>query len=148
MHIKHIKLLLISLLVLISQPLKSSELGVSTLNQSFDSVSIYALLSNPAKYHNRHVQFVGFLNIEHEGNAVYASKLDFDQMITKNAIWIDVTSKRGEGLSDKYVLIKGTFKADEQGHFGLFSGAIEGVLRLELHKNRKQLEAELKASSK
>ncbi|MDK2593471.1 hypothetical protein [Pseudoalteromonas obscura] len=145
MTINYIKGLLISLFFFISQPLKSDELPASSLNLSVDSVSIYALLSNPLKYHNKKVQFVGFLNIEHEGNAVYANKLDFDQMITKNSIWVDIASKRGERFNEQYVLIEGTFKADEQGHFGLFSGAIEDVVRLQLHKNRKQLEAELKA---
>ncbi|KZN54011.1 hypothetical protein [Pseudoalteromonas luteoviolacea] len=134
--------MILALLLLVSF-INTKKASASGLDIGFTSVSIYALLATPDKYHDKKVQFIGFLNLEFEENAVYAHKSDFEQAILKNSIWVDIKPNSKEKIKRGYVLIRGVFKADEFGHFGLFTGAIRDIERLEPHKSRMQLESEL-----
>ena len=106
-------------------------------------VSIYGLLANPEKYHNRLVRIWGFLHVKSEDSAIYASKDDADYLIGKNGLWVEYSfekpkfetsdTKRRLSRDDlkyfdgKYVLIEGLFNKSNCGHMGAFSGEIKDV---------------------
>jgi hypothetical protein len=95
-------------------------------------ITLLQVLSNPAKFNGHEIQIIGFLHLEFEGDGLYLHKEDFDQRIIGNMIWVDKTAdmeKRLSQINDKYVLIRGTFDADDHGHMGLFSGTLKNVTR-------------------
>ncbi len=103
------------------------------------NVSIYTLLGSPQKYHGKKVQVIGFVNIEHEGNALYAHKQDFEEAILKNSIWLDMRGSKLPKFNKRYSVIQGTFDYENNGHFGLFSGTIKDIEYIEISKNRKEV---------
>ena len=93
-----------------------------------ETVSMLQLIANPEKYDGKTVGVVGFLRLEFEGNELYLHKEDYDQRITKNGIWVDLSSKVKEDadkLDMHYVLVFGRFNAGKKGHMDLMSGSIE-----------------------
>lgn len=100
-----------------------------------NTISIIDLISNPEKYHGKRVQLIGFLNVEFEGTAIYFHQEDFNKSITKNGIWVSFDNKmyekiNNEDLNQTYVILAGTFNMKEKGHFGLWSGYIGQIYRL------------------
>lgn len=105
-------------------------------NQDAIYVSILNLIATPEKYDGKLVRVMGVGNIKFEGNAIYLSKGDYKNSITKNALWVDpdykslqTTESELEKMNGKYVLIEGIFNSGKKGHFSLFSGTIEKVSR-------------------
>jgi hypothetical protein len=97
-------------------------------------ISLIALLGNPDSYHQRLIVVEGFLKLEHEGNCLYLHKEDYDQGLSKNGIWVDVTEdieERLTGLNMRYVMLEGTFDARDKGHFNSCTGAIKNISRAE-----------------
>ena len=94
--------------------------------------SMIALLANPDIYHGKRVRLVGFANFEFESNGLYVSREDWRQSIYRNGLWVDLPGDRqsADQPNRRYVLIEGTFRADRQGHMGLWSGTLEQVTRL------------------
>lgn len=99
--------------------------------------SIVQLLATPEKYDGKLVRVIGFLCLAFEGYAVYLHREDFDRGLTLNALWVDVPEKRDERLSQKYVLLEGTFDASDHGHMGLFGGAITRITRMSVWNDGK-----------
>jgi hypothetical protein len=102
-------------------------------------VSLISLISNPERYNGKVVRVKGFDNIEFEGDAIYLHKEDFDLGIDQNSIWLQVSKEDAaqphfQNCNRKYVLIEGTFDANNKGHNGRFNGAITKITRLELLK--------------
>ncbi len=91
-----------------------------------------ALLANPDIYHGKRVRLVGFANFEFESNGLYVSREDWRQSIYRNGLWVDLPGDRPSAgqPNRRYVLVEGTFRADRQGHMGLWSGTLEQVTRL------------------
>src|SRR6185503_1074689 len=101
-----------------------------------EDVSLIALIANPKEFDGHKVRVMGYLNLEFEGNCIYLHKEDYDQAITKNGLWVEMNrdSTRIPSIMKcikKNVLMEGTFDANNQGHMGLYSGAIRQVTRLE-----------------
>jgi hypothetical protein len=110
------------------------------------NVSIYHLIANPEKYHNRLVTVEGFLHVKPEDSAIYASKDDADYLIGMNALWVQYsseelkieTSKPSLKLSPasleyfdgRYVAIQGVFDMKSCGHMAAFAGEIKSVTSL------------------
>jgi hypothetical protein len=106
-------------------------------------VSLLQLIANPGEYHGKLVRVIGFFRLELEGDALYLHRVDFQQGLTKNAVWVDVgqrVSVGGRNLSDRYVLIEGVFNAEDKGHMDLFSGSLKEVKRMEHWRSRKDLQ--------
>lgn len=106
-------------------------------------VSIINLISNPKKFNGKHIRLEGILEWEFESHSVYLTRDDYNYGITKNAIWLDTNEEEFFEKSDdlnkmngKYVIIEGVFNSGENGHFDMYSGAIENVTRMELWKSR------------
>lgn len=107
-------------------------------NQYAKDVTMIELISNPQKYHNKLVRVIGVGNLEFEGNAIYLNKEDL-QYRTKNRIWIELGERaieysEAKEYNGKYVIVEGYFNKNNNGHFGLFCGAIEDVSRYQLRK--------------
>jgi hypothetical protein len=96
------------------------------------SVSMIQLISTPRDFDGKRIIVMGVPRIEFEGNALYLHKEDFDHALTKNALWLTATGDEEsawKALEGQYVLVEGTFSAQNTGHFGLFSGAIRNITR-------------------
>jgi len=100
--------------------------------------SLLELITRPEIYDGRRVRVIGFVNFEFEGNALYLSRSDWENGLTRSAVWIDpppgFESDWGPARAQpnrRYVIVEATFKADRRGHVNLFSGALEAVTRLE-----------------
>ena len=97
-------------------------------------VSLVSLIANPAKYAGKSVQVIGFATFEFEGNAVYLSKEAAEIGDAASAIWLDIdglATPNPEKLDRQYVLVAGTFDAENRGHIGMFAGALKAIVRLE-----------------
>lgn len=102
-----------------------------------ENVSLVKLIANPEKYHNKRIQVIGYLHLEFEGNAIYMHEEDFKHSLSENSFWVNFSSKLTKKrdlnkFNDKYVIVIGTFKADEKGHMGMFGGTLDNIVRLDL----------------
>lgn len=102
-----------------------------------ENVSLVKLIANPEKYDGKRIQVIGYLHLEFEGNAVYLHEEDFKHSMSENSFWVNFSSKLTKKqdpkkFSDKYVIIIGTFKANEKGHMGMFGGTLDNIVRLDL----------------
>ena len=100
--------------------------------------SLLELITRPEIYDGRRVRVIGFVNFEFEGNALYLSRTDWENGLTRSAVWIDpppgFKSDWGPARAQpnrRYVIVEATFKAGRRGHVNLFSGALEEVTRLD-----------------
>ena len=89
-------------------------------------VSMIQLIARPADFDGEYVRVFGFYNDEFEGTALYLHREDFEQHLSRNAVW--VAGGRVED-DETYILVEGRFNARSQGHMGLFSGEIAGITR-------------------
>lgn len=98
-------------------------------------VSLIRLIANPEAFDGTRVRVIAFLHLEFEGDALYVSRADSENYVTKNGVWIDVPDPvRKDALqySDRYVLVEGVFSAKHHGHMGLFSGALSKTSHVEV----------------
>lgn len=96
-------------------------------------VSLVALIASPREYNGVRVHVTGYLDLAYESNAVYFHEEDYHHGLTKNAIRLILPveqQRQFKGLSDKYVIIEGTFEADNSPD-GMFSGYIVDVTRVQ-----------------
>jgi len=109
--------------------------GLQAHDERAIRVSLIQLIANPKSWDGKRVQVIGFLRLEFEGNALYLHREDYLYGITDNAVWISLPSKltasQREGLSTRYVICEGVFRADDHGHLGLFSGVLGEINRIE-----------------
>jgi hypothetical protein len=98
------------------------------------NVSIAELLAHPGLFHGKRVRLIGFLHLEFEGTAVYMSREDERHGLTRNGLWVDFRNKevwnQADVVNDRYVLLEGTFDAENPGHMGLWSGALKDIYRV------------------
>lgn len=96
-------------------------------------VSIVQLIATPERFDGKMIRVIGFLHLEFEGNALYLHETDFCHSISANAVWVAVgwpPKDEQMARSNSYVLLEGRFDAQSKGHFGMFSGSIRDVSRL------------------
>jgi hypothetical protein len=86
------------------------------------------------------VRVAGVLHAEFEWVALYPSRAAMEEQST-NAPWVTLGSlwpdepywkTKGPSISDRCVVVEGTYLGGTGGHMGMFKGAIEDVLRLEV----------------
>jgi hypothetical protein len=99
--------------------------------------SLIELIARPELYDGRRVRVIGFVNFEFEGNGLYLSREDWRQSIARNGLWINALEDF-EGDSgalprpnQRYVIVEATFRGGPGGHFGMWSGSLDSVTRLE-----------------
>jgi hypothetical protein len=81
---------------------------------------------------------IGFVNFEFEGNGLYVSREDWRQSIFRNGLRIEPpagfdsdSASAGRQPNQRYVIVEATFRAGRGGHFGMWSGTLERVTRLD-----------------
>ena len=97
-------------------------------------VSMVQLIANPQQFDGKPIRLIAYLNLEFEGDALYLHREDFDKAIASNAVWISIEDRQASSakkLSGGYVLVEGTFNAKYRGHFGMFSGSVQRVTRIQ-----------------
>ncbi len=125
--------LVFSLIACSSGDISLPQVQMATTQEPQD-VSLVQLIANPNKYHKSLVRVIGFCRLEFEGNALYIHRDDFEYSISKNGVWIQVGWPIPEDfreMSDEYVIVEAIFDAEQKGHFGMFSGSLEEVRRLD-----------------
>src|SRR5882762_70162 len=95
-----------------------------------EDVSIIQLIATPEKFDRKFVRLIGFLCIAFEGDSIYLHREDFEKGIPRNGLRVDIPEKHDPKLSMHYVLIEGTFDANDHGHMGMFGGAIRKISRM------------------
>ncbi len=121
----------------------SESSAVNSTGEGIIDVSVIQLISNPEKFDGKYVRLIGFVRLEFEGNAIYLHEDDYKYGLTRNGLWLSLTEgccgKDVRIFDQKYVLVEGTFSAKNQGHMGLFSGAIEKIKRFQVWADKKGL---------
>jgi len=128
-------LVLSSLFVLIPAACFFASRSSPTVNdlQEARRVSIISLIASPRQYTGTRIYVTGYLNLSYESDAVYFHEDDFRYGMTKNAIRLVLKKSQREqfrAFSRNYVIIEGTFTADESAS-GMFSGYIVDVTRIQ-----------------
>ena len=106
--------------------------------------SLVELIANPKRFHNDRVGVSGFLSLEFEGNQLYLHREDYEQGLSRNAVWIEASPEmmeRKEEIDLRYVRLLGRFNAKNHGHMGHWVGAIERVEWIQILPSRKEIEA-------
>ena len=96
------------------------------------------LIARPEAFDAKRVRVIGFVNFEFEGNALYLHQVDWEQSIARNGVWIDppagFESDSGTANSRpnrQYVIVEAVFRAGLGGHFGMWSGTLTDITRLD-----------------
>lgn len=95
-----------------------------------NSVSIVQLIATPEKFDGKGVLIMGFLRLEFEGDAIYLHEDDYRHAIHKNGLMVVTNPKidrEAAKLNLHYVVLEGTFDADNHGHMGVNSGTITNI---------------------
>ena len=103
-------------------------------------VSLISLIATPKEFDGKQVRVKGFARLEFEGTAIYVHREDYLQGITKNGLWLDVefnSKKSGPSTNNRYVIVEGVFSMKNRGHFGLWSGSILSITRMDPWSVRK-----------
>jgi hypothetical protein len=105
-----------------------------------DDVSLLQLIANPVAFDGKRVRVIGFAHIEFEGQDLFLHREDFEHMLLKNALWLDVPLRpEVTKFNGRYMIVEGTFSARSKGHLGNNSGAIIDVSRYDPMPSREQL---------
>ena len=98
-------------------------------------VSLIQLIASPAQFEGKRVRLRGYCHFAFEEKAIYLHREDSEMLNPQNGLWLD-TSEPRQDVSDTYVIVEGTFTAREQGHLGLWPGALVQITRLEKARGR------------
>jgi hypothetical protein len=94
------------------------------------TASLIQLIANPEKFDGKTVIVEGVTNVEFEGNAIYLSKEHWKHSIPSFGVWLDLDPKLAKDrkwANGLYCVIKGTFRAGDKGHMGLYGGSLTEV---------------------
>jgi hypothetical protein len=95
-------------------------------------VSIVELIAVPERFRDRWVRLMGFVVIEFEGDAVYLHAEDYEHVIVRNALWLDLRDARATKPGRPgYAMVEGQFNPDVHGHLNLFAGGLSHVQRID-----------------
>lgn len=104
----------------------------NTKNANTNDVSIIAIISNPDKFHNKHVHVEGYFTLQHEEYAIYFSKSDYENGLFKNGIFLDISkdfvmTQNIDKPFNGYIAIEGIFNKKKLGSNDSFSGTLEEI---------------------
>lgn len=89
------------------------------------------LLENPAAYEGRAVRVHGFVILDYEGTALWATEVDFLAQRHHRAVWLDVPTAMSnvETLGGKRGFVSGvaTWNAQGSGAYGLYRASITDI---------------------
>jgi hypothetical protein len=93
------------------------------------------LVSRPDVFHGKRISISGYLHLGFEENAIYQHKADRKYGLHKNAFWLvlpEASQKQAGLFDDRYVVITGTFNANNYGHGRFFAGSLESVESIDI----------------
>jgi len=98
-------------------------------------VSIISLIANPEKYNNKKVNISGYFNITRDGEAVYNTKVDFENGLFKNAIYLSINYNELYKFNIEppyrgYVQIEGIFTKYPDRFKSHFSGRLSNITKI------------------
>ena len=91
------------------------------------------LIADPARFDGQAIRVIAYLHLQFEGDAIYLHQEDFRRALIQNSMAIRLTPSQRQSaakLNKAYVLVEGRFRAGEEGHGGLWQGAVHDVSRL------------------
>jgi hypothetical protein len=92
-------------------------------NQQQLPLPVSQIINKPSAYHGKQIMVRGFLLQEFENSALYSGQ----QWRRTKGIWVtpsaEMSKQRGK-LNRHYVLLSGTFNANDHGHLGQFKGTL------------------------
>jgi hypothetical protein len=92
--------------------------------------SLIHVVRHPDRYRSKGVAFIGFCRVEPDGQALFVSELDEQANVAKNAVWVRASNPQEiRQLHQKYVLVEGTFNAEDHGARGVYAGSLDHVSR-------------------
>lgn len=104
------------------------------------ATSLLQLIGSPDAFDGRRVRVIGFAHLEFEGEGLFLHREDFENLLHKNALWLDVPLKpEFIAFNGRYMIVEGTFISGPRGHFGNYSGMIKDVSRYDPMPTRDQL---------
>ena len=114
-------------------------LACGAADHNLKSVSLMQLIVTPEESDGKLVRVIGVSRIEFEGDGIWFTKEHYKHRVYENSLWIEpdlnalgATRQQLEQFNGKYVLMEGTFNKDNNGHLGMYSGALENVTRFQL----------------
>lgn len=119
----------------VDEDMEQRRMSSPAISQQPIVVSMIQLIANPTAYSGKSVRIIGFVRIELEGTAVYMHQEDYKVAISKNALWLAIDRANRQSYMNgdqKYVLIEGTFDAENKGHRGAFSGTVKDISRFQI----------------
>lgn len=84
-------------------------------------VSMLAVLADPARFHERSVVMIGYVDVGAERRALFPYREDADIGLIPNGIWLE---PNGRNLNSGYAVVRGVIDAADRGHMGMFSAAL------------------------
>jgi hypothetical protein len=112
-----------------------SPAGLAQSDQTFEPVSLVALLANPEKYDNKNIALhgVAYFDSKNKINGVFLTREDKEKANGLNAVFVIFSSsvKNPDQFNNKFVLVQGRFSASDKGHLGSFSGTLKDVIRVQ-----------------
>ncbi len=110
-----------------------------TADDAPHEVGLGEILDNPAAFHGQTVRAHGFLLIQFEGQALWATEADFQSMAYERAAWLDLMLLEPEDydhpLNGRLAFVTGVVDADGEygghGHGALFGTTITDITEIE-----------------
>ena len=102
------------------------------------TASLVQLIASPEKFDGKSVIIEGVINFEFEGNALYMTKEHWKHSGYSFGIWLDADDRIARGwrwANGVYCVLKGTFKADDRGHMGLWMGSLTDISMIDLRES-------------
>lgn len=105
------------------------------IESQYEQISLVSLLAVPERYDGRKVRVSGFVTLEFEGRALHLDRRAYEAGLRKNAVWLDspewLTPNDAQGLDRRYGEVAGTFVAARHGAYGLYSGTLTELRRIQ-----------------
>ena len=94
-------------------------------------VEILDLISNPEKFDEKIVRIKGYLNLEFEGTALYATNRDYKKRYYSRSIFLNTRSVPRIYNKKRYAEVVGRFTSKHKGHHGMFGGLLMDVYKID-----------------
>lgn len=91
--------------------------------------SFVQLLARPQRFHGKEIQVIGYMTLRQEDTALYLTEELARHGGSQDAIWLDLKSP--PEFTSGWVLVQGRFNAERHGHFAMYGGALEEIVRIE-----------------
>ena len=100
--------------------------------QAYQTISLVALLSDPAKHTGQFVRITGYLHLIYEGDGLFLHKEDYRQWIPANAIGLSIPARdMNKSLNHEYVTVLGQFSGDPKLEHPIYGSRVLRVCRFE-----------------